>query len=159
MLFCYSFSTFTHVTCSLSVSTIFSLGWEVHPLSNILTLYSLFPVFSRFRDFIYPLWFYWPHYWVFGFLTFARHYLLNLVWFLFLLLLRYFNSQRSIIRSFLLLEILISTLFFRLFVAFYVLLVVTLSHPSNIYIYFSLNYAHKETRTLKIYLEGRRFTS
>lgn len=66
MLSCYSFSTFTHVTCSLSVFTIFSLRWEVHLYSNIFTHYTLY---------ILPI----SNFWTF---TFFGFFSFRLVWLL-----------------------------------------------------------------------------
>ena len=125
MLSCYSFSTFTHVTCSLSVFTIFSLGWEVHPYSNIFTRYTLYiaPI-TNFRTLTFFGFFGYSA--QFGFLVFAHRYLLNLDWFFFLLLLRYFNSQSLLFYGFPVGDSSFISFHSRLFVLFYVLLVLTL---------------------------------
>jgi hypothetical protein len=125
MHICYSFSTFTHVTCTLSVFTIFSLRWEVHLYSNIFTLYSIYSSYYPFYRLSYTITLdLTDKSEKLGLFVFARHYLQNLYWFLFHLLLRYFNSQSF---SFLEVSLLGYSSFIScqsgLFVLFYVLLV------------------------------------
>ena len=160
MLICYSFSTFTHVTCSLSVFTIFRLRWEVHLYSNlihvILSISIIPPIIGLFLTNFGSLGGLIEFKGLFSF----RSSLLTkslLIFFPFATKIFQF-AKFSFYHGFPVGDSSFIFSYSRLFVFFYVLFSNYPSHPSNTYIYFIEN-AHKETRTLKICLEGRRFTS